>query len=243
MMTYLEGLKDFFSGFRLIFNKGARRFVIAPLLINISLFSAAVYLLISYMESWLDSLLPTWLSWLAWLIWPIFMITVLLIVFYSFTLMINLIAAPFNSLLATRIEAIIAGKQPVNTEAEKIFSLAFLNLTVRSVGAEVHKMFYFTKWLIPLAIITLIPVVNIISPFCWFIFAAWSLALEYTDYPLANHGMLFSEVRQYNRDNRMRALGMGTGVLIMSSLPVLNFLAMPVAVAGATRLTLNIQET
>lgn len=227
----------------MIFKSGARKFVIVPLFINVSLFSTAIYIISQYIDSWLESLLPSWLSWLAWLIWPLFFITVLLLVFYSFTLVANLIAAPFNSLLAGRVEMNLTGREPVNINAEKILSLAFIRLTIRSMGSEIHKIFYFLLWLIPLIAITFTPVINIIAPFCWFVFAAWSFTLEYTDYPLANHGMLFSEVRQYNRENRMRTLGLGTGIFIITSIPLINFLAMPVAVAGATILTTKTQET
>jgi CysZ protein len=52
--------------------------------------------------------------------------------------------------------------------------------------------------------------------------------------------MLFKEIREYNRDNRMRSLGLGTGVFLMTSIPVLNFLAMPVAVCAATKMTTRI---
>ena len=54
-----------------------------------------------------------------------------------------------------------------------------------------------------------------------------------------NRGMLFAEIRAYNRSNRMRSLGLGTGVFVLTSIPFLNFLAMPVAVAAATRLTVK----
>lgn len=234
MLAYIKGLGDCTKGFGLIIEPGIRRYVIVPLAINMSLFAGAIYLLSQKMDSWLQSLLPGWLSWLEWLIWPLFAITVLLLVFYSFTLIANLIAAPFNSLLAARIEAHLTGSKPEHMDTEKFWKLA-----LRSFASEIHKLIYFIKWLIPLLIITFIPGLNLIAPFLWFIYAAWSFALEYTDYPLANHGMLFTTIRQYNRDNRLRALGLGTGVFIMTSIPFVNFLAMPVAVAGATQLTIK----
>lgn len=232
MTSYLKGFGDYFSGFGLLLKPGIRKFVIAPLLINISLFAAAFYLVQQQIDNWLQKLLPGWLSWLEWIILPLFYITLLLLVFYTFTLIANLIAAPFNSLLAARIEMHLTDKKPEHISSEKFWKIA-----LRSFGSEIHKLLYFIKWLIPLVILTLIPVVNVASPFFWFVYAAWSFSLEYMDYPLANHGMLFKDIRQYNRNHRMRALGLGTGVFIMTSIPFVNFLAMPVAVAGATKLT------
>ena len=158
-------------------------------------------------------------------------------VFYSFTLLANLIAAPFNSMLAARVEARLSGSTIRDIDTE-----AFWKIMIRSSGAELIKMLYFIKWLIPLLVLTFIPVINIIAPFAWFIFAAWTFALEYTDYPLGNHGQLFKEVREYNRKNRIRALGFGSVVFVLTSIPFLNFLAMPVAVCGATRLTIKVKE-
>jgi len=232
MINYLKGFGSCFSGFGLIFLPGIRRFVIIPLIINISLFAGAIYLLSQKMDEWIQSLLPSWLSWLEWLIWPLFATTALLFVFYSFTLIANLIAAPFNSLLAARVEAHLSNAPIEDNSTEKLWKLV-----IRSFASEIHKLLYFLMWLIPLIILTLIPGLNLIAPFAWFIFTAWSFSLEYMDYPLSNRGLLFKDIRQYNRQHRMRALGLGSGIFIITSVPVLNFLAMPVAVAGATKLT------
>ena len=72
--------------------------------------------------------------------------------------------------------------------------------------------------------------------FLWVLLGAWMMALEYLEYPLNNHGRLFPEVRALLRQRRGLALGFGGAVLLLTLIPVLNFVAMPVAVAGATRL-------
>jgi len=231
MISFTKGFFDCFSGFGLLLKPGIKRFVIVPFLINLALFSLAAKLLSDQLDSWLAQLLPGWLGWLEWLIWPLFAIAMFLIVFYSFTVVANLISAPFNSILSARIEALLSGKQPqdINTDS-------FIKLMARTFKSELQKILYAIKWFIPLIIITLIPVVNIIAPFLWILFAAWFFALEYNDYPLANRGLFFEEVKSYNRQHRMRALGLGSAVFVLTSIPLINFLAMPVAVAGATKL-------
>ncbi len=232
MVNYVKGINDVLSGFGLIFQSGIRRYVIIPLLINTVLFAGAIYLLSLQMESWMQKLLPDWLLWLEWLIWPLFAITLLFIVFFTFTLVANLISAPFNSYLSASVEYKLTGARPENLVSEPVWKTV-----VRTVGAEISKTIYFLLWLIPLALLTIIPVINVAAPFAWFLFAAWSFSIEYLDSPLGNRGMLFKQVREYNRDNRMRSLGLGTGVFLMTSVPVLNFLAMPVAVCAATKMT------
>jgi len=237
MISYVKGFLDCFSGFGLLFSSGIKRFVIIPFVINAGLFYFAIDLLQNQLDTWLEQLLPGWLSWLEWLILPLFWIAILLIVFYTFTVIANLIAAPFNSLLSARIEAQLTGKKP-----EDINSDSFFKLMTRTTKSEIQKILYAIKWFIPLLIITFIPVINVASPFLWILFAAWFFALEYNDYPLANRGHFFEDVKIYNRKNRMRSLGLGTAVFIMTSIPVVNFFAMPIAVAGATKLTTKIEE-
>ena len=234
MVNYIKGINDCLGGFGLIFKPGIRRYVAIPLLINTVLFGGAIYLLYQQMDRWLQKLLPGWLSWLEWLIVPLFFITIALIVFYTFTLVANLISAPFNSYLSASVEQQLTGSKPENLLSEPVWKTV-----VRTVWAEVRKMLYFLLWLIPLLLLTLIPVVNVVAPFAWFLFAAWSFSIEYTDAPLGNRGLLFDKIREYNRNNRMRSLGLGTGVFVMTSIPVLNFLAMPVAVCAATRMTIR----
>jgi len=232
MISFIKGFTDCFSGFGLLFKPGIKRYVLIPFVINLGLFSLAIKLLTDQLDIWLAKLLPGWLSWLEWLIWPLFAIAMFLIVFYTFTVIANLIAAPFNSLLSAKIEAMLTGKKP-----EDINTDSFIKLTMRTLKSEVQKILYAIKWFIPLLIITVIPVINIIAPFLWILFAAWFFALQYNDYPLANRGHFFDEVKIYSRKNRMRSLGLGTAAFLLTSIPGVNFFAMPVAVAGATKST------
>jgi len=237
MFSYMKGFLDCISGFGLLFRPGVKRFVIIPFIINIGLFSLATKLLSDQLDSWLEQLLPGWLDWLEWLIWPLFAIAMFLIVFYTFTILANLIAAPFNSLLSARIEAMLTGQKPKDINSD-----GFIKLTIRTIKSELQKILYAIKWFIPLTIITVIPAINIIAPFLWIIFAVWFFALEYNDYPLANRGQFFEDIKSYNRQHRMRSLGLGTGVFVLTSIPLVNFFAMPVAVAGATKLTTKVSN-
>jgi len=238
MFSFIKGFLDCFSGFGLLLKPGVKRYVIIPLVVNIGLFTLAGKLLSDQIDIWMDKLLPAWLDWLEWLIYPLFYIALAIIVFYSFTIVANLIAAPFNSLLSARVEANLTGKKPkdINTDG-------FIRLTVRTLRSELQKILYAIKWSIPLLIITIIPGVNVAAPFLWILFAAWFFALEYHDYPLGNRGQLFDDIIAFNRSNRMRAYGLGTAVFLLTSIPLLNFLAMPVSVAGATRSITKLGES
>lgn len=235
----LNGFKFLFKGLKLITQPGIRPFVIIPFLVNLLLFTLAIWYAGTQFAHLLDALLaelPGWLDWLRWILWPIFALAILIVVFYVFTIVANIIAAPFNGVLAERVEAHLGGEVPASEGG----LLAALKDAPEAIGTELKKLGYMLMWLIPLIILSLIamfiPGLNLLTPLLWFIFGAWMLALEYTDYTMANHQLRFTEERAILRRNRSLALGFGGGIMLMSTIPVLNFLAMPVGVAGGAAL-------
>ena len=54
MFSYIKGLLDCFGGFALIIKPGIKRYVLAPLLVNIALFGGAIWLLHEQMQSWIE---------------------------------------------------------------------------------------------------------------------------------------------------------------------------------------------
>jgi CysZ protein len=60
------------------------------------------------------------------------------------------------------------------------------------------------------------------------------LVIEYIDYPMANHLLHFSQQRKLLRQRRVLSYSFGGSSLLMTMIPFVNFLAMPVSVAGAT---------
>jgi len=239
MISHLfNGFGHIFSGLKLISQPKLRRFVIIPLGINMALFGGATWYLFAQFDQWINRLLPdfpSWLSWLEnlllWFLWPLFSIMILLFVFYTFSFIANLIAAPFNSLLAEKVEKFLTGQ-----DIDSGPSFPTSQIIKRSIASELGKLFYFLKWWILLFIITLIPVVNFAAPFIWIIFGAWMLSLEYLDYPMANHNKVFKDINQQAVAKRSLSLGFGGGVMLFTSIPLINLIAMPAAVAGATAL-------
>ncbi|MEN8205041.1 MAG: sulfate transporter CysZ [Pseudomonadota bacterium] len=227
-----SGMHYLLEGLRLIRQPGLRRYVIIPLLVSIVFFSVAVFGLTHWLEQLIELLLgylPAWLDWLQYLLWPLFAIAGVLIIFYSFSIITNLIAAPFNGMLAEAVEKYLTG-QPIETGGWQ----ALLKDFVPSLLSELRKLLYFLLRALPLGILFLIPGINIAAPFIWGLFSAWMLAIEYVDYPMANHLLHFSTQRKVLRKRRVLSYGFGGSSLLMTMIPVVNFFAMPVSVAGAT---------
>jgi CysZ protein len=141
MTDFLLGLRYSLSGFRLIGKPGIRLYVVTPLLINTVLFAGAVVYGASAFSDLMDwmSTQWAWLDWLAWLLWPVFFVVVLALVFFFFSMLANLLAAPFNGFLAAAVEQHLAGQSlqqesPVSALPAEI---------ARAIGSESKKIAFF----------------------------------------------------------------------------------------------------
>ncbi|ESQ16399.1 MAG TPA: sulfate transporter CysZ [Chromatiaceae bacterium] len=235
-----KGAACMLQGIHLITRSGLKRFVLIPLLINVFVFSGAIWygsIQFDTLMTYLQSLLPDWLNWLEWLLWPLFLLTLLVLVFYSFTLVANLIASPFNGLLAEKTEALMTGQSlQDNGDMSKL-----VRELPNTLIDEVRKMLYVIFWSIPFLILAV--VVPVVGPVIWFLFTAWMLAVEYSDFPMGNHGFEFRDMLARLRQRRLTSMGFGAAAVSLTMIPVLNFIAMPAAVAGATALWVRELDT
>ena len=233
MSNPISGAMYFFKGLTLLKQPQIRRYVIIPLSINIVLFSFLFWLGLSYygdLSAWIQSSIPSWLDWITWLLLPVFILSILLIGFYTFSLLANIIAAPFNSLLSIAVEKHLTG---ANLEADETEANFFASIVPEIVN-ELKKFGYLIMWSIPFLVLFIIPVVNLAAPVIWFVFTAWMLSLEYIEYPLSNRGLRFAEIKKRLAEQRLTALGFGSMISIALMVPIVNFLVMPASVAGAT---------
>ena len=227
------GASAFFLGLRLLTEPGLKRFVAIPLAINVTVFTLVLWLALEQFGALMDYILPQmpeWLAWLSWLLWAIFGVAALILIFFSFSMIANLIAAPFNGILAEAVERHLTGR--IADSGSGLASA--LKEAPGAIIDELGKLLYFAKWAIPLLFLFIIPGINLFAPFIWMAFSAWMLAVEYSDYPLGNNGLKAREQHEKLRANRLMSFGFGGAVLVATMIPVANFLAMPAAVAGAT---------
>jgi CysZ protein len=227
----ISGAVYFLRGVRLIFAPGIRAYVIVPLLVNVVLFSALIYFGAAQFQALLDWLLPDWLEWLTLVLLPLFVVAALVIVFFAFSLIGNLLAAPFNGLLAEAVECHVTGVPIPGGGMRKM-----MRDLGRTVVSELRKLAYIVLRAIPVLLLFWIPGLNLAAPVIWILFGAWMLAISYVDYPMGNHGLSFPEQRRRLGQRRYLALGFGGAAMFALAIPLVNFLVIPAAVAGATLL-------
>lgn len=234
-MAGKSGFGYFLSGFELIRTKGLKRFVFIPLAVNLMLFSVAFYFLygeIAVGIQWLMDLLPEW-EWLrsviSFFLWPLAVISVLLIFALIFGTLANWIAAPFNGLLAEKVELHLTG-QSIGDDG--VFGL--IKDVPRMLGREFAKL----MWYLPRALgfLLLFFLVPVFGQILWFMFNAWMMAIQYCDYPYDNHKVPFATMRDHLSNHKSKCFSFGVGASLFSLIPFVNFIVMPVAICGATSL-------
>lgn len=229
-----SGMSYFLHGFSLIQTKGIKRFVLVPLAINLILFMTAFYFLFGQIGesiAVLVNLIPDWLGWLkealVFILWPLAVISVLLVFALIFGTLANWIAAPFNGLLAEKVERHLTG-QDLGDEG----LLSIIKDVPRTLGREFSKLAYYLPRAIGFFILFLF--VPVVGQLIWFLFSAWMMAVQYCDYPFDNHKVSFPIMKKALQQQRARSLSFGMMVSVTSMVPILNFLVMPVAICGAT---------
>lgn len=222
------------AGFKLIFKPGIRLYAFIPFLINTAIFICLFFVAKSYFgkfNDWAIHFLPNWLSWLSTILWFIFFIGFIFVAIYTFNFIANIIAAPFNSILSEKVELYLTGKT-ANSQGY----LGIIKDVPRVILRQVAILGHFLPRALVLLVMFLIPVLQLAAPFLWFLFQAWIMALQYLDYPTDNHKIPFKAVVEKASDKRLLSLSFGGSVFICSMIPFVNFLVLPAACAGATKL-------
>lgn len=235
-------LNNLTRGAKLLTEPELRPFVLIPLAINAVLFALLTFAVVTWIgnqvaeaEGWM----PGWLSWVSewglfsWLLsafWLLFGSLLWIAYGYTFGIVANIIAAPFNGILAEKIEERLTGLTPPEE------SLA--SMCVRTVGRELQKLGYFLVrgclLLLLFFVLWWIPGLNLLIPVIGWLWGAWSMALQYLDYPADNHQIAFTDLRREAWTHKWQSLSFGGYVMLGNMIPFFNILMMPIAVAGAT---------
>lgn len=227
-----SGLAYIGRGLELIRTKGLRRYVVVPILTNLILFSLAFSWLYAEVDYWLEQFmgwLPDFFQWLEFILWPLAVITIIALFSFIFSTIMHLIAAPFNGLLAEKVERYESG--------ESLGDEGFLGLfkdIPRTLKREMQKLMYYIPRALGFFLLSL--VIPVIGQVLWYVFVCWMMSIQYLDYPFDNHKLSFPRMRSELHRQRGKTLGFGFGVTVLTMIPLINLIIMPLAVCGATSL-------
>jgi len=239
------GAKGFVGGFFSLWdafcfvmkNPSLYKFVIIPFVINILVFIGVVYWGYDLFNQLVGEYLSPHDSWywqiLAMIIKFIAGLATMVAVFFTFTVVGNLIAAPFNDILSERTEQLLTGHM-----SDEPFSLKRIVKDLwRVMRDEIRKMLIFVVLMIVALLFNLLPgvgslIYTIISGGLMLYF----LIIEYTGYVFSRKHQGFKEQRLFIASNRLSSLGFALAVMCMLFIPFVQFLTIPMAVVAATQL-------
>ena len=240
--SFFAGANYMVEGIRLLWHPKLRIYILVPLLVNCLLFVVLTSFFYNYLSnlinqdvSFIPEFLAPFLAPLKWLAWLIIGSLTLIIYGYSFNVITNIIAAPFYGLLAEAAEKILTG-QDIPPES-------LWKMIPRVLSRELSKLFYFLGRgilvILVMILVALIPIVSIVAPLIGLAWGAWSMAIQYADYPADNHQTPFGDMRNCLWHRIRSSLGFGGTVMGCSIIPIINIFAMPAAVTGGTIYWLN----
>lgn len=218
-------------------NPGLLKYLTIPFFINLIVFSTTVYFGLDLFQRMLETYAPSTELWygiiLYYLAWTVALLLTTVLVFFSFTLIGNLIASPFNELLSEQAEILCMG-----TSVEERFSLGrFWKEAKYAIFVELKKIAVFSFCMVLLFGINFIPGIGaliyaVMAPVLMLFF----LVIEYMAFVLMRKQMNFAEQRRYITKHPMMMAGFACGIFCFLAIPFVQFFCIPLAVVGATLL-------
>ena len=217
------------------------RYCIFPFLITfvaVALWMLVCVLLARAGVAWVGGLFESdILRWIAYilggLVAVVLVIGMALVFIFVF---VQVIAAPFNSMLSAATESILGCTVPSLEPDLWRDTLGAIRISL----AMVVRSLAVTVILLP---INLVPVVGtlVYVPLAMF-FSCRALGLEFMDYCLERHYVSLSERVAWTKAHRWSVLGLGACVSLVLLLPVVNLFFLPLCVVGGTELFVRLSE-
>jgi CysZ protein len=149
----------------------------------------------------------------------------------------TLLAAPFNDALSEAVEVRETGAPTPPFSVKRLVRdlgrTVRLELTKLSIYVAVMGPLLVASWLLP-------GVGQVLYVLFGTLFTSAYFAFDYIDWPASRRGLGFRERARLLADHPLRALGFGFAVWLCLFVPLLNLAFMPLAVAGGTRLFLDV---
>jgi CysZ protein len=222
------------GGLLLIRHRRLLALALAPLLLNILLYAAAVFLFVRYYDEWFGLLMdrPEVWYWLTvyYLLRVLALLVGVAVFIFSFVFVGTVIAAPFLELLSEQTEAILRGgdDQPFR------FRQWLIDVT-RSVGHAVTVLLILVAAL-PLSFV---PVVGHLA---WLGLGWVLLAYEFAGFAMDRRRLSFREKWRSTLSDLSGSVGFGAAAFFLMAIPLLGLISLPVAAVAGTMLFLTRED-
>jgi CysZ protein len=223
-----------------------------PFLVSLAAFALAIFTFVANLdaiagplERALDPGEPSaWWGW-AWA-GPLLVLAVLVrwillaalgvAVYFLFTVLGGIVAAPFLDVLSERVEQIVSGEpaRPSGGFADLV------RVASRSVVEEGKRTLFFVVVQLAILLVGLAPGLQPVAAAASLVFTALFLPLDYTAYALDRRRVPFRARRRWILAHSREMLGFGGFGLALFFVPGLSFLCLPWLVTSGTLLVLEL---
>lgn len=212
------------------------KYFAAALAINLVLFTVLTTLFINYRADIVDWITPDrfW-RWAQVVIEWVFTVLVAVLGLFLFTIIGNLLASPFLDAMTERILTDLGETLPPSRGPLQAFIRALRNQSI--------KLAFFGAIQALLLVLWVIPVVGFLHPPLSAIVTILFLGFEYVDYPLDARQLPIPRRFEWMLARLGSTFGYGLVLFPLFLVPVVGYLCLPLAVAGASLLVHNIDSS
>ena len=219
MKSFFDGLLTPFQAFRLLLSQRSLMLLATvPILFSILILTGLIWAFSAGFATWAQAQIGSTLGTVSTVIFS------LILIFASIQvtgLIANLLAIPFNDLLAEKTEKIMKVSVPQRSGFGHLYRLARLD--------AVKTILYLVLWIL-FTIGTWIPVIGLV----FFIGIALINTLNFVSYPQSRRLLGFWSSIGWVQANAARSLGFGMITTVLLMIPLVNILALPISVVGGT---------
>ncbi|WP_103863854.1 EI24 domain-containing protein [Aquimarina sp. I32.4] len=236
----ISGIKAYFGTFKLISKLGLWRYFAIPILISVVTgvsFVALTYFFANslgaliakaWVWEWGSETFATISTYIGGL-----MILVVGLILYKHIVMA--LSAPFMSPVSEKVESHLLGETN-HTHRQTSFSQQLS----RGIRINIRNLIRELLFMIPLVILSFIPIVGIIATILIFLIQAYYIGFGNMDYTMERH-FGYKESVQFVKKNRGTAIGNGIVFVLMLFIPILGFIiTLPISVVAASTETVKI---
>jgi CysZ protein len=207
--------------------------LLPPLLITLVLDVAAFYFAFGWLRDWIGSVMPSSGA-MAWLKPGIDVLGAIAIVFvlgWSFAWLFLVLASPFQDFISAAVERETRGTVGAEPEGFRGFLRSITKSALQAAVLAVATLLFLVVGLVP-----------VIGPVLVFLWSASVLGYSFVAIPSGRVAQGLRKRLAFARQHRGAVLGLGTAITLVSMVPLVNVLCMPVFVVAGTLLFLDGSE-
>jgi len=148
------------------------------------------------------------------------------------------LSAPFMSPVSEKVEAYLLGEEANHQHR----NTSFREQLMRGIRINVRNLIRELLFVLPLIVLSLIPVVGIIATILIFVIQAYYVGFGNMDYTMERH-FKYRESIQFVKKNKGTAIGNGLVFMLMLFIPIIGFIiTLPISVVAASTETVKILD-